>query len=543
MAIAARDIRAAARQGFGYRRLRAGQQEAIAALADGRDVVAVMPTGFGKSAIYQVAGLLVDGPTVVVSPLIALQHDQVATILGDGSGGAVVANSTLSDGARRTALEGVGSGEVEFLFLAPEQFANADTMAALRANPPSLFVVDEAHCISAWGHDFRPSYLHLAPVLAELGHPRVLALTATAAPPVRDEIGARLGLDDPLVIVKGFDRPNIDLAVDRHVDARQRDEALLAAAAAATKPGIVYTATRARAEELGRALAGRGVAAGVYHGGLAAKRRAEVQDAFMSGDLEVVAATNAFGLGIDKADVRFVFHAEPSESLDSYYQEVGRAGRDSEPAEAVLFWRSEDLGVRRFFATGPRLERPELEQVARMVAAAEGGEASIAELADLAGMKPGRVAAAVGWLAREGALTVAPGGDPVRATGAVDPDSAGKAAAAAAAARRRLDQSRVEMVRSYAETRSCRRQLLLGYFGEPFEAPCGTCDNCRTGGVAAEVAVGPFAVGTRVVHSSLGEGTVTGAEEGKMVVLFDERGYTTLATDVVLEQGLLTAQG
>lgn len=227
MAIAAREIRAAARQGFGYRRLRDGQQEAIAALADGRDVVAVMPTGFGKSAIYQVAGLLVDGPTVVVSPLIALQHDQVATIVGDGSGGAVVANSTLSDSARRIALEGVGSGDVEFLFLAPEQFGNADTMAALRANPPSLFVVDEAHCISAWGHDFRPSYLHLAPVLAELGHPRVLALTATAAPPVREEIVARLRLDDPLVLVKGFDRPNIRLTVDRHVDARRRDEALL----------------------------------------------------------------------------------------------------------------------------------------------------------------------------------------------------------------------------------------------------------------------------------------------------------------------------
>ncbi|MFP5319863.1 MAG: RecQ family ATP-dependent DNA helicase [Acidimicrobiia bacterium] len=542
MAIAARDIRAAARHGFGYQKLRAGQQEAIGALAEGRDVVAVMPTGFGKSAIYQVAGLLVDGPTVVVSPLIALQHDQVATILGDGSGGAVVANSTLSEGARRTALDGVGSGEVEFLFLAPEQFANPDTMAALRANPPSLFVVDEAHCISAWGHDFRPSYLHLAPVLAELGHPRVLALTATAAPPVREEIVARLGLDDPLVIVKGFDRPNIGLAVDRHVDARQRDDALLDAAVDAAKPGIVYTATRARAEELGRALADRGVAAGVYHGGLAARPRAEVQDAFMGGELDVVAATNAFGLGIDKADVRFVFHAEPSESLDSYYQEVGRAGRDGEPAEAVLFWRAEDLGVRRFFATGPKLERAELERVARMVAAAEGREASIAELAELAGMKPGRVATAVGWLAREGALAVAAGGDPVRATGAVDPATAGRAAAAAAAARRRLDRSRVEMVRSYAETRGCRRQLLLGYFGEPFEPPCEACDNCRDGGVEATTGPGPFPVGTRVVHRSLGEGTVTGAEDGKVVVLFDDRGYTTLATDVVLEQGLLTAR-
>ena len=543
MAVAVKDIRAAARQGFGYHRLRAGQQEAIAALAEGRDVVAVMPTGFGKSAIYQVAGLLVDGPTVVVSPLIALQHDQVATIIEDGAGGAAVANSTLSAGARRAALDEVGEGNVEFLFLAPEQFANADTMGALRANPPSLFVVDEAHCISAWGHDFRPSYLHLAPVLAELGHPRVLALTATAAPPVREEIVARLGLDDPLVIVKGFDRPNISLVVERHADGRRRDEALLSAAAAAPKPSIVYAATRRRAEELGAALAARGVATGVYHGGLAARRRAEVQDRFMAGDLEVIAATNAFGLGIDKADVRFVLHAEPPESLDAYYQEVGRAGRDGEPAEAVLFWRAEDLGMRRFFATGPRLERPELERVAR--AAVEAGPAGLllVALADAAGLRPGRAAAAVGWLAREGAVAVGPGGEPVRATGAVSPEAAGKAAAAAAAARRRLDQSRVEMVRSYAESRGCRRQLLLGYFGEPFQPPCGACDNCRRGAAPPAGGHGPFAVGDRVAHRSLGEGTVTGVEDGKLVVLFEDRGYATLDAGHVVAEGLLSVVG
>jgi ATP-dependent DNA helicase RecQ len=542
VAVAPREIRKAARTGFGYAKLRGGQEEAIAALGAGRDVLAVMPTGWGKSAIYQVAGLLVDGPTVIVSPLISLQHDQVASIVDEGTGGAVVANSTVSRSVRREALDAVGAGHVEFLFVAPEQFANADTMDALAACPPSLFVVDEAHCVSVWGHDFRPAYLHLDAVLGSFPErPRTLALTATAAPPVRQEIVERLGLRDPLVIVTGFDRPNIHLAVDHHHDARLRDDALVAAVAEAEPPGIVYTATRARAEALAALIgAGAGVRADAYHGGMAAKRRHAVQDRFMAGDLDVVAATTAFGLGIDKPDVRFVFHAEPSESLDSYYQEVGRAGRDGEPARALLFWRAEDLGLRRFFAGGPRLERAELEVVARVVA--ERGSVSLAELAEAAGTRPGRAASAVGWLAREGGLEVGPGGEPVVAPGRADPSQAAAAAAAAARARRRLDGSRVEMVRAYAETRACRRNLLLGYFGEVGEGPCGNCDNCDERGGEADdrrpATDAPYPPGCRVHHRALGDGTVMQADDDALVVLFDDRGYTTLSVALV-EQGEL----
>jgi ATP-dependent DNA helicase RecQ len=541
VAVEAGAIRKAARRGFGYTKLRGGQEEAISALGEGRDVLAVMPTGWGKSAIYQVAGLLVDGPTVVVSPLISLQHDQVAIIEEDGTGGAVVANSTLPAGVRRAALEDVGAGEVEFLFVAPEQFGNDDTMAALRASPPSLFVVDEAHCVSVWGHDFRPAYLHLDAVLDSFpDRPRTLALTATAAPPVREEIVERLGLRDPLVIVHGFDRPNIHLAVERHHDPRQRDAALIERVAQSQPPGIVYAAKRGRAEELATLLGEQaGVRAAGYHGGMAARQRHAVQDRFMAGDLDVVAATTAFGLGIDKADVRFVFHAAPSESLDSYYQEVGRAGRDGEPARAILFWRAEDLGLRRYFAGGPRLERAELEAVARVVT--ERRSLSLAELADSAGLKPGRAASAVGWLVREGAVSVGAGGEPVVACDGTDPARAAATAAAAAKARRRLDRSRVEMVRSYAEARECRRRIILGYFGEDSGRPCGNCDNCEERGEQESDPTGKsrYPAGGRVRHQALGDGTVMRTDGDTLVVLFDDHGYTTLSIPLLEEGNLL----
>ena len=345
-------IRRAASEVFGWSELRPGQGEAVERVLAGCDTLAVMSTGYGKSAIYQIAALLIPGPTVVVSPLIALQSDQVTGLQREGAGGAAAVSSFVPSGARREALEELSEGSLEFLFVSPEQLANDEVLADVADAGPSLFVVDEAHLISEWGHDFRPDYLQLGAVAEAIGRPPILALTATAAPPVRDEILSRLGMRSPEVLVRGFDRPNIRFGVERFHDAHAKRRALLEQVAAASKPGIVYAATRRHAEELGAALVGEGVSAAVYHGGMGRAARTAAQEAFMEDRVDVVVATTAFGMGVDKPNVRFVFHSEPADSVDSYYQEVGRAGRDGEAARAVLFYRSEDLGIRRFFAGG-----------------------------------------------------------------------------------------------------------------------------------------------------------------------------------------------
>ena len=475
-----RRIRRLAQETFGFESLRAGQEDAIRSAAAGRDTLAVLPTGWGKSAIYQLAALLIPGPTVVVSPLIALQRDQVDA-LEDADMGAAAANSHVRGAARRQAFADFSSGDLEFLFLSPEQLARDDVVAEVAAAHPSLFVVDEAHCISAWGHDFRPDYLRLGEVVEAVGRPPVLALTATASPPVRQEIVERLGLCDPEVVVRGFDRPNIALAVRRFVGDGDQRAAVLDDTAAAEGPGIVYVATRRHAEEVAGALSERGVGAAHYHGGMAAGERNAVHSAFVADDLRVVVATTAFGMGIDKPNVRFVHHHDVADSLDYYYQEIGRGGRDGRPAAAVLYYRPEDLGLRRFFASSG-LSDDELE-----------------------------------GLAQEDAAEVEE-------------------------RHRRIEQSRVEMMQAYAEARTCRRRLLLGYFGERLDEPCGNCDVCRsgTGGNGGGVVGGePFPLLSRVSHPSWGEGQVMGYEGDVVTVFFDRVGYKTLSLPLVEEAGLL----
>jgi ATP-dependent DNA helicase RecQ len=356
-----------ARERFGFERLRAGQVEAIEELLAGRDVLAVMPTGSGKSAVYQIAGVLTPGATLVVSPLIALQRDQVESIQETGVAEAAEVNASVSERERRDAWEDLADDELEFLFLAPEQLGKEEALERLRAAAPSLVVVDEAHCVSEWGHDFRPDYLRLGAVIEELGRPTVLALTATASPPVRDEILARLGMRAAAVVVAGFDRPNIHLAVERFASEEAKRKALVERVASARKPGIVYAATRRRAEELAEALLEVGLRAAPYHAGVAARERDRVQTAFMDDELDAIVATIAFGMGVDKPNVAFVFHHDVSDSVDSYYQEIGRAGRDGEPAEALLLFRPEDVGLRRFFAGKGQVDADEVERVASAV--------------------------------------------------------------------------------------------------------------------------------------------------------------------------------
>jgi ATP-dependent DNA helicase RecQ len=511
----------------------------MTAVASGRDTVVVMPTGSGKSAIYQVPGLLLDGPTVVVSPLIALQRDQVAGLLarGDAAGGAVQANSTISEGARERAFTALKAGEVEFVFLAPEQLAKPEVLEELAEARPSLFVVDEAHCISSWGHDFRPDYLRLHSAVERLGSPPVLALTATASPPVRAEIVERLRLRDPVELVRGFDRPNLRIEVSSFREDDQKREAVVLRAMGEPKPGIVYTATRKSAEQYAEALADYGIDAAAYHAGLRAADREDVQSRFMSGEVDVVVATTAFGMGIDKADVRFVLHADIPDSLDSWYQEAGRAGRDGEPALAALFYRPEDLGLRKFFASGAPDETA-LRKVVTLVQHADGA-VQPGELAEEMDVASTRLVGLVNLLEQVGAVHVRDDG--ALEGGDVGPREAASAAAEVAESHKKVESSRVDMVRGFAETTGCRRQYVLGYFGEVLDEPCGNCDTCEAGTATdqPDAAESPFELQSKVRHASWGEGTVMRYEGDRIVVLFEEVGYKTLLLATVQERGLL----
>jgi ATP-dependent DNA helicase RecQ len=502
-----------------------------------------MSTGSGKTAIYELAGLLLDGPTIVVSPLIALQRDQVEAI---GEGEARMINSAESAAQRARAIAGAQDGDTEFLLLAPEQLTKAQTLAQLARTRPSLFVVDEAHCVSEWGHDFRPDYLRLAEAIEAVGRPTVLALTATASPPVRADIERVLALRDPEVVVRGFDRPNIHLAVRSFREARAKREALLDAVVAAEGEGIVYVATHHAAEEVAAELVQRGVTAQPYHAGLAPHRREQVQDAFMAGrECRVVVATVAFGMGIDKSDVRWVMHEQIAASIDAYYQEIGRAGRDGAPAAATLFYRPQDLGLRRFFAGGA-VEHDTIERVARLLALA-GQPVDPGELVNETDISRSRLLTAVHRLQEAGVVEVSPDDGAVRATAeGVALQEAVDVAAAAEQDRHHFELSRVEMARAYAERHGCRRAFILGYFGEAFTPPCGNCDNCDAGRGTlteqdADPAHAPFLIGGRVVHPDWGEGTVGQLEDGHVTVVFDSVGYKTLSIAVVNQRGLLVA--
>ncbi len=515
--------------------LRPEQREAIEAVLQD-DTIAVLATGSGKTLVYVVAGRLLGGLTVVVSPTIALQADQVAALQEVGLR-AETYNSSRTAARRRRVLEQAAAGELDVVLLAPEQLADDDVVAALAEARPVLLAVDEAHCVSAWGVDFRPDYLALGPVVEALGRPRVLALTATAPPQLRRVITRNLGMRDVRTVVGAADRPEIHLSAqtvrDEDAVAARVQELLDEDEAGGSR--LVYVATRRRAEELAEQLVEAGVDAVAYHGAMKRAERDRVHTGFRDGSLRTVVATSAFGLGVDQPDVRLVVHADPPDTLDEYWQEAGRAGRDGEAARAVLLSRPDGYGLRRFFAASAGASEDDLRAVVDAL-----GDASEplrpAAVARAAGLSPARSRRALNVLVRTGAVRESGPGARLRP----GPGREQRVAAAVEWVERvRVRQETgVELVRRYAETNDCRRRLVLELLGESHPEPCGRCDSCDEG--TSEPAVTrPYPIGTRVEHEEWGTGQAVQYEADRVVVLFDRAGYRTLDLDTVREHHLL----
>ncbi|WP_031273149.1 RecQ family ATP-dependent DNA helicase [Curtobacterium sp. B8] len=514
--------------------LRDAQATVIDAVLRGRDALALMPTGSGKSAIYQVAGLALDGLVVVVSPLVSLQEDQVVGLeRHPDAPRAVAVNATKRASDVEDSWDAIAAGDVRYVFLAPEQLAKDEVVERLSEVGVSLVTVDEAHCVSSWGHDFRPAYLALGEAVERLGRPPVLALTATGSAPVREDITARLGMRDPLVLAAGFDRPGIRIEVERYADAAEKRDAVVEQAAAASGTGIVYVATRRETDEYADALRARGKDARPYHAGMRVRDRDAVLHAFHDGELDVVVATSAFGMGIDKPDVRFVLHADVAESVDAHYQEIGRAGRDGQPATATLHYRAEDLGLRRFFASGSPKPASLRALFDAVPASASIPRSALAGASGLSARTAGRAANA---LVEAGVLDDGPDGIARADGGPTSAEAAAKAASARADQREEVEQSRIAMMRRFAETLGCRRQFLLGYFGDELAEPCGNCDTCTSGSAHEDAAHGAdgahddaWPPESIVEHPEWGRGTVMSTEDDRVTVFFDTAGYRTLA--------------
>jgi ATP-dependent DNA helicase RecQ len=468
---------------FGYPDFRPGQETLVRAVLAGRDAMGILPTGGGKSVCYQVPAHLLPGLTLVVSPLISLMADQVRRARAAGLDAALL-NSTQPADERAQVLAEARSGRLRLLLLAPERLESAEFREALREVRVSLIAVDEAHCIAEWGHDFRPSYLRIG-TLREVVSAPVLALTATATPRVREEIARALRLANPVRVVGSFDRPNLSWHLVPVRDERARSDALGVLVRGARAPVVVYAGTRRVVEALRDRLAAFGLPAEAYHAGLEADERARVQAAFMSGERRVVVATNAFGMGVDKSDVRLVVHWQLPGTLEAYYQEAGRAGRDGAPARCVALHRAVDAQLHRAFVDrsrpAPSVLRRVLREVQSVVPAGSHGPLDVAALTKRLGH---------GWSqeSTEGALSALAGSGAIRFLGGTTPE--GVERCSIGVFDRPLDPARARRLRSaaleklaaverFASGRACRRSALLGYFGETASRRhCGACDRC-----------------------------------------------------------------